>query len=681
MKHFSYQHWALRHDNNNIIWLSLDRKNSSTNTLNEEVLLEFQAILHGIKHQPLKGLIILSAKANGFIAGADIEAFKHLETQSDAFHMIRGVQKIFNELASLPFPTLALIHGFCLGGGLELALACDYRIAEDSPHTRIGLPEVKLGIHPGWGGTVRLPQVVGPLKSMELILSGRILSAHSAQKMGLVSLSLPKRELERAAIALIDSQGTPLRPPMGIRLLNRMMLRPLVAALFYHQLKSKVKKSHYPAPYAVVRNWLKYGIYGKRAMQAEARSVARLIISPTARQLVRVFFLQEKMKSLSKASDFKAKHLHVIGAGTMGGDIAAWAVLQGLTVTLQDREARFIAPAIGRAYALFKEKLKLPFLIREAMDRLLPDLTGKGISQADVIIEAIVENKDIKQKLFQSLEPHLKPRALLATNTSSLKLEEIAEGLTHPERLVGIHFFNPVAKMPLVEVVHGKATETRVQQDALAFVGALSKLPLSVQSSPGFLVNRVLVPYLLEAMSLYEEGVSPKAIDRAAENFGMPMGPMALADTVGLDICLAVANNFMESLGGEVPPLLKQMVEAGHLGKKSGEGFYYYKKGKATRPVRGGHKGKADMTDRLILRMVNEAIACLHERIVESEELLDAGMIFGTGFAPFRGGPLQYVKDRGVKKVMDRLNTLATLYGKGFEPGSGWELLQTRRLT
>jgi 3-hydroxyacyl-CoA dehydrogenase/enoyl-CoA hydratase/3-hydroxybutyryl-CoA epimerase len=411
----------------------------------------------------------------------------------------------------------------------------------------------------------------------------------------------------------------------------------------------------------------------------EARSVAELITGSTAQNLVRVFFLMEKLKSMGRSSDFSASHVHVIGAGIMGSDIAAWCALQGLNVTLQDRDPKYIAPAMKQAYRLFKKRLKKPRLIQSAMDRLMPDVNGQtGLERADVIIEAIFENVEAKQNLFREIEPVIKPDALLATNTSSIPLEVLNRALSRPERLVGLHFFNPVAKMQLVEIVVSASSSPDAVNRAKAFTRQIDRLPLPVKSTPGFLVNRVLMPYLLEAVSMVEEGISPAEIDSAAVDFGMPMGPILLADTVGLDICLHVAEIISKGLNISIPDRLREMVKEGRLGRKSGQGFYVYKKGRPVVSKTASSQTSArDLTDRLILRMVNEAVSCLNENVVEDADLLDAGIIFGTGFAPFRGGPLNYRRTKGIYNLRHRLKELEEHYGRRFHPVTVPEIVTT----
>jgi len=673
----TYNHFKLHTDSKNILWLTVDRANASANSLSREVFDELNAVLDDIAQRKVAGVVILSGKNKGFIAGADISQFTHLKSKKEAFDLIRQAQLVLDKLEALPVPTVAMIKGFCLGGGLELALACRYRIAADTADTKIGLPEIKLGIHPGWGGTVRLPNLIGAIEAMKMILPGAAYDARKCAKLGIVDCTVPERMLKRAAEDFILRKPKLHTPGFIAKLTALSFVRPLLGKLFYKNLRDKkVNKKQYPAPYAVVKNWIHDGAQGD-AMVNEANSIAELMITDTARNLVRIFFLQEKLKGIAKQAKFnKSAWVHVIGAGTMGGDIAAWCALQGLKVTLQDQSPEKIAPAVKRAYKLFQGKLRVPRLVQAAMDRLQPDEHGVGIARADIIIEAVFENLAVKQAIFRNAEAKAKPSAILATNTSSIPLEEIATALKNPARLVGIHFFNPVDKMPLVEIVYGESTTDETIYQAAAFVGVIGRLPLPVASRPGFLVNRVLMPYLMEAMTLFEEGVPAAVIDGAAVQFGMPMGPIALADKVGLDVCLSVAENLSHYFGGKVPERLKSMVKDGRLGVKSGYGFYKYRQGKA---INTGKVDPAsipsDISDRMILRMLNEAVACLSEQVVSESDLLDAGMIFGTGFAPFLGGPMQYAKTRGIKTVVARLDGFAKQYGERFRPVAGWKQL------
>lgn len=675
-----YQHWHYEQDTQHIVWLSIDRADASANVLTETVLKEFVALLDEIQALQPRALVIRSAKASGFIAGADIRDFTPMPSRAVAHSLIKRGQAAFDKLDGLACTTVCLIRGFCLGGGLELALACDVRIACEDDSTRLGLPEIKLGIHPGFGGTARLVPLIGDLAALDLMLTGRTVRPRVARRLRLVDYVVPERQLVAAArrVALDPPRRNPL--PLWKRLTNQAWLRPALAWWLKRRVAVKANPAHYPAPGALIELWRRHGDNQHAMLEAEAESVADLLVGDTAQNLVRVFLLQERLKSLGKGAEFRARHVHVIGAGVMGGDIAAWCASRGLRVSLQDQSPERIAPAVGRAYRLFCKRLKDKRKVTAAMDRLIPDVDGQLVARADVVIEAIFEDREAKRELFRFLEPRLKPGALLATNTSSIPLEELAECLQEPQRLVGLHFFNPVVRMQLIEVVQGKQTDTAVARAAMAFARQLDRLPLPVISSPGFLVNRVLMPYLLEAVQLVEEGVPAILIDRAATDFGMPMGPVELADTVGLDICLHVAGILGEELGLPVPERLKTLVAAGRLGRKSGAGFYQYRQGKPV-PERGSsvQTAPADLCDRLILRYLNEAMACRREGVVAEADLLDAGMIFGTGFAPFRGGPLHYVAAAGKDAMIGRLHEMQSRYGSRFAPDPGWQTAQTSK--
>lgn len=646
----TYQNWHLEVDKESVLWAYFDKPNASVNTIDRAVMQELSNIVDGIinNSSAYTGLVIASAKKSGFIAGADISQFTKFKDIAEATAVLTEGQQILSKLEALKIPTVAMIDGFCLGGGLELALACHYRVVEDN--ARLGLPEVKLGIHPGWGGTVRLPRKIGAPQALNMILSGHTVSGKAAAKMGFADVAVPKRQLIHAAKYYVANKPPQREPNFLQALTNKKFVRQLLAQYMRKKLRAKANREHYPAPFVAIDNWEHVGVEGQEAYDREAKTCGQLFFSDTCHNLVRVFFLQEKLKGLAKATHFTPQHVHVIGAGTMGGDIAAWCALRGLTVTLQDLDPKYIASAIKRAHKLFKEKLKERYLVQKAMDNLIPDVAGYGMMKADVIIEAVVEDLSIKQAIFKKIETHAKPTAILATNTSSIPLDEINTVLTRPERLVGIHFFNPVSKMLLVEVVKGNVTSQEVMDQAISFVGKIDRLPLPVKSSPGFLVNRILMPYLLDAMNLLNEGVPMTAIDKAMKDFGMPMGPITLADAVGLDVCLSVAQYLGKYFHTEVPPRLIHLVEQHKLGKKTGEGFYKYdKEGKQIKPIENTYdKPLEKISNRLVLRMINEAFTCLHEGVVANGDLLDAGMIFGTGFAPFRGGPIHYAESQGV---------------------------------
>lgn len=667
-------HWDLRRDEKGILWLTLDKKDSKTNVLSTEVLNQLDHHLDAIEQDMPTALVIRSGKSSGFIAGADVTEFVNVKNVDEALAIIRHGQNTFNRIEKLSCPTVAVIEGFCMGGGTEMVLACDYRIALDDESTRIGLPEVKLGIHPGFGGIVRLTRIVNPLQSLEMMLSGRALTARYAKKIGLVDLVQPERLLITAATKLAMAAPQTRQMPLAGKLLSLPLVRSAVTWVMKREVAKKASIKHYPAPYALLDVWNKY--YASPDMlEQEALSISRLIRGNTVKNLIKVFFMQTRLKGQGDKKLFAAKHVHVIGAGIMGGDIAAWCALKGIKVTLQEREPRYLSHAFARAHKLFSRKLKLRHQYNAAVDRLIPDCEGLGVAHADVVIEAIFENTEAKQAIYRDIEPRLKPGALLATNTSSIPLETLASVLDNPERLVGLHFFNPVAMMPLVEIVKTDSTPDQIIKQAASFARQIGKLPLPVNSSPGFLVNRILLPYLMEAVTLFEEGASPEAIDQAALDFGMPMGPVELADTVGLDICQSVAENLSAAYGFKLPEVLKRKINSGDLGKKSGRGFYLYKKDKPVKDKDPDMGNQKEIQNRLVYRFLNEAVACLREGIVEDRELLDAGIIFGTGFAPFTAGPINYSCEQGLNQLQQNMKIYQERFGDRFEPDAGWSQL------
>ena len=635
MKHFGWDK-----DRHGLVWLTFDRQGASANTFSREVLEELAAALDEIAAAKPVGLIIRSGK-DSFIAGADVEEFTRFESADEALAFTRFGWDLFEKLSHLPFPTTALINGFCMGGGLELALACRYRVALDDPKTRLAFPEVMLGIMPTWHGVQWLPKRVGPAAALDMMLTGRAVDARRAKRMGLVDQAVPLRILDNTARMLTLEAPAPRRLPLA----QRLMLGPLrsfVASQARKQVARRANPQHYPAPYAILELWRKYDGDPFAAADDPACSLRSLFDHPTTGNLIRVFFLQERLKSLGKTADFDPRHVHVVGAGVMGGDIAALCALRGIRVTLQDTAPERIAPALKRAAKLFERRLRDKRRVRDALDRLIPDVAGTGAAHADVVIEAIFENLDANRELFCKLEASAKPGVILASNTSSLKLADIASALKDPSRLVGIHFFNPVPQMMLVEVVSGERTDPALAQKAAAFVRRIDKLPLPVKDSPGFLVNRVLGPYMQNAFRMLEEAIQPETIDAAMESFGMPMGPIELADAVGLDICLAAGKELAKkgaSGEAEAPKVLLSKVALGKLGKKTGQGIYHYVDGKTVKRQAGEPRG--DMVASLIEPSLAEARAVLAEGIVADADLIDAGLIFGTGFAPFRGGPLR----------------------------------------
>ena len=635
-----------------VCWLTLDRSGESANSLSQDVLEELESIVGGLEAQPPRGLVLQSGKPGSFIVGADVREFDQVSSVDEAEGFIRKVHALFDRVENLPCATAVTIDGFCLGGGLELALCFDYRIAMDNDRTRIGYPEVKLGIYPGFGGSARTTRQVGGFKALPFMLSARMLRARQARAMGIVDQVVGAHGSLRWAARKAVLKGRKSRGAGWLdRLSNKGPARKFLAGQMRKKTAARARPAHYPAPFEMIDAWEQHGDDWRQMLEEEAVRIARLITGEQSRGLRRVFGLMEGMKAEGKDADFRPRRVHVIGAGVMGGDIAAWCVLQGMDVTLQDREMKYIEPALSRANALFKKRLKTPDRVAGAKSRLVADVEGAGVGRADVIIEAIFENLEAKQELFRKLEAEASPDAVLATNTSAIPLRNIAEVLEKPQRLIGLHFFNPVAKMPLVEVVYEEDTDPAEIKRGAAFSNQINRFPLKVKSSPGFLVNRVLGQYMLRAFRIHNDRkVSKEAIDRAAENFGMPIGPVELADTVGLDVGL----NVLATLGGEEAAaesaLLKSYVDQGKLGKKSGEGFYAWEKGKPKKDkdaVEGVNL--ESLAEELMQPYFEECKACLADGIVENADAVDAGMVFGTGFAPFRGGPLFYLENRGAK--------------------------------
>ncbi|HEY4821574.1 MAG TPA: 3-hydroxyacyl-CoA dehydrogenase NAD-binding domain-containing protein, partial [Xanthobacteraceae bacterium] len=669
-----WRNWKLARDDNGIAWLVLDKPDSSANVLSEDVITELDDVLATLERDLPKGVILRSAKPGGFIAGADIGEFRGMTDSADVEARLTRGNAIVDRLDHLAVPVVAVIHGYCLGGGLEIALACDFRIAVED--ARLGFPEVMLGLHPGLGGTVRLPRLINPLEAMTMMLTGRNVRASRAKAIGLVDAATAERHVKAAATAAVERQLKTRRGGMLIELVNSTYGRKLAAKRMRTETAKKAPIAHYPAPHALIDLWENHGGNPQDMAKAEIASFARLLVTDTSRNLVRVFFLREKLKGLADG-DWTGRHVHVIGAGAMGGDIAAWCAWQGFIVTLADMKAEPLGKAIERAAELYGKIGHKRIETRDALDRLIPDLTGEGVRAADLVIEAVPESLDLKRKVYAATEPKMRPGAILATNTSSIPLEELRVGLQRPDHLVGLHFFNPVSRMQLVEVVSHDQAAPDVLARARAFLGRIDRLPAPVKSAPGFLVNRALTPYMLEAMAMLAEGTKRETIDAAALLFGMPMGPIELADQVGLDICLHVGESLKASLDRPMPELsqlLRSKVELGELGRKTGKGFYTWKNGEAVKE-RNVPPPSDGMIDRLILPMLDACVACLREGVVADEDTVDAAMIFATGFAPFRGGPMHYAKARGAETIRQELERLAQRYGERFRPDPGWSRL------
>jgi len=673
----TFHHWHWHQDAFHVLWIELDREGKSANTINCDVLEEFSQILTHIQDLPdIKQLVICSKKHSGFIAGADIlDVFADPDRERTHQLIARG-QEVYAQLASLPFPTISLIHGYCLGGGLELALACDWRIVIDSPKVRIGLPEVQLGLQPGWGGSVRLMRLIGVTKTFELILSGRILNAQKSKAMKIVDEVIPQRLIAEVLVQA-KYQKKRVLPASPWNVLWRWSpFRKILGYMVARKTAQKAKKEHYPAPFAMIQNWMECGHHDQAAFQREIDSIYQLTQTQTAKNLVRIFELKDRNKKAITSPVAEIHHVHVVGAGLMGGDIAAWVALKGFKVTIQDVQEESIVAALKRAKKLFAKHYTQECDRQRCGDRLIADPQGYGVKQADLIIEAVTEQLSLKVQILRTLEEHSRPDAIIATNTSTIALETMDEVFKNPKRFVGIHFFNPVPLMPLVEIVVGSMTGDETTKAAQHFVQKIDKIAIKVKSAPGFFVNRVLLPYMLEAMILVEEGYSFEQVDKAATDFGMLMGPIELADTVGLDVCLAALSS-MNLATDIIVAQLQRKIQVGNLGKKSGEGFYLYHKNKAQKRKVRTFSDLEMCQNRLVYALCNEAVSACDHGIVATHEDADLASLFGFGFPPFRGGILNYIKETGADHL---LKTFTPIITKAKNLSPGWAALPSKNI-
>ncbi|BFM19452.1 3-hydroxyacyl-CoA dehydrogenase NAD-binding domain-containing protein [Gilvimarinus japonicus] len=670
----AWQHWQLRVADDGVAWLMFDCADAEVNVLSQAALQELDEVVMALEADKPKALVLRSAKAGSFCVGADIKEFRQIDPLNAARDKLQAAHTVANRFAALPFTKVAVVHGHCFGGGLELALVCDYRVGVFG--ASFGFPEILLGLHPGLGGTGRSVKLIDPVEAMTMMLTGKTVRDKRAKSLGLIDALVPERHVYGAIDAAISGKLKHKQPGLKTKLMNTGPARKFIAKKMRDQAAAKAPPAHYPAPGKLIDLWENADGDPKKMLAAEVDSFSELLLTDASRNLVRVFFLQEKMKKLASniESVEKAKHVHVIGAGAMGGDIAGWCALQGLTVTLFDMKAEIIGKAVARAAKLCDKKRMSVAAKHAVLDRLIPDLTHDGARHADIIIEAVPEKIEIKRQVYSQVEPLLKDGAILATNTSSIPLDDLQQELQDPSRLVGLHFFNPVSQMQLLEIVRHSKLSDATYQKALAFAGQIKRLPTPVTGTPGFLVNRALTPYLLEAMVLMDEGIAPETIDRAAEKFGMPMGPVELADVVGLDICMGVAemlNAGLEQPMPAVPQWLADKVAKGDLGKKAGKGLYVWEKGKPKKSDNAA-SGPDNLTDRLLLPMLNTCMGCLREGVIDDADLLDGAMIFGTGFAPFRGGPMHYSQARGHAAIKAELEKLAAQHGERYTPDAGW---------
>ncbi len=683
--------------------ITFDVPGERPNTLGRAVMHRLTEVLEELESRTdVRGALILSGKDGMFIAGADVSEFQSIEGVEHAVEAIRAGQAIMDRVEALPFPTVAAIGGVCLGGGTELALACTGRVGSDHPRFQIGLPEVQLGILPAWGGCTRLPRRIGLIRSLDFILKGRGIDAKRALRLGLIDQAVADTQLEARALDRLEAhiEGTPLlRVRRSFR--ERMLEGSFVGrrVLFAAARKKVVAetKGHYPAPLAVIEV-LRDGYASKaRSLALECEHASRLLTGDVSRNLVRLFFLNEAAKKTvvgeARSKPRVVRSAAVVGAGTMGGGIARLFAASDVAVRLKDIHPEALAAGLRAAREIFERRLKRKRMTRweleQKMARIAPTLEFTGFRQLDVIVEAVVEDLEIKKSVLRELEPFVREDAILATNTSTLSISAMQTVLARPERMAGFHFFNPVDRMPLVEVIRGRETNDLTVTSLVALARKLGKTPVVVRDGPGFLVNRILGPYLNEAGFALEETGNIAAIDRAFEAFGMPMGPLRLLDEVGLDVAQKAGKVLAEAFGERAAPspVVDALVAAGRLGRKNGRGFYRYdgsSKKKPTpdptvlailgidaRPANG-----AEIVERGLSLMVAEATRCLEDETVRTPGELDLAMIMGTGFPPFRGGLLRYADSEGVSKVVDHLAKWRPSLGPRFDVP---ESLEARR--
>lgn len=651
----------------------LDKQDTGTNTISKDVIRELDGHIGGAEQDMPTALVIRSAKQSGFAAGADIGSFDAM-SDDGAAELLKQGHSVLDRIEALSCPTICVVHGAALGAGFELALACDYRIAVDG--ATFSFPEVQLGLHPGLGGTFRLPALIDPTEAMTLMLTGKTAHTNRAKLLGIADKVVKERHVAAAVKAISDGKIGEHEQGLKARVLGFGQARSLVACQMRSQTEKKAPKEHYPAPHALIELWEEHGGNRDEMQRGEIESFAKLLKTDTSKNLRRVFFLRQQLKAAGQGSD-EISHVHVIGAGAMGTEIAVMAAIKGKIVTLGDVETDPLGAAVKQATQICLDKHLSAIETRDALDRLMPDPKGYGIARADLIIEAAPEEMGIKEKIYAGLKGKMKNGAILATNTSSLSVDELASHAPAKTRFAGLHFFNPVSQIDLVEVVKGRATSSPTANRLAAFCGSIGKLPAKVGDYPGFVVNRALTSYLMEAMVLMDEGVPKEVIDTAALRFGMPVGPVTLADQVGLDIGLHVAESLRQNLDkpmADISQTLRDKVEAGDLGKKTGKGFYDWTDGM---PQPDADIGNApnDLTDRLILPMLNACVEVLRRDVAQDEDQVDGAMIFATGWAPFRGGPMRYARARGITDIIERLKELEQAHSPRFTPDDGWHSL------
>ena len=678
--------FSMRDDD--ICVLTFDRPGSSANVFDPRALDDLNEELEFIGRQTkLKGLVFTSAKPKIFIAGLDLRSLREDLPPGDVLALLERGQAVMNRIAALPIPTVAAIHGAAVGGGFELSLACDYRVASADRSTKIGLPETKIGLLPGWGGSTRLPRLIGLPKALGVILGGKTLPAKSALKLGMVDQVVPAEHLIDAAVQKIRA-GKPLRPN------HWLVNNPLVVAFIARRARSEVfrkTRGNYPAvlkALEVVSRGIVHSV--EQSLALERQGLLDLTQTKACHNLLRLFFLQERAKKLEmpgrenrKLPD-PVKRAAVIGAGVMGAGIAQWLSARRCPVVLRDVNVAAVQKGMMHIAKLYrdggKRGLFTPLEMRDGLDRIQPAPVEVPLRQVDIVIEAAVENLSLKKRIFQRLDELASEQTILATNTSALPISEIATVVRHPERVVGLHFFNPVHQMQLVEVVAAKRTSPEVLQRTIRFAQQIGKLPVVVRDSPGFLVNRILMPYLIEAADLFENGARPEDIDNGMLDFGMPMGPLRLVDEVGLDVALHVATTLAGSFPGrmQLPGCLLKMTDQGLMGRKNGRGFYLHDKSKSVRPnpaaldfvtdKKARALSREELQERMVFLMANESARCLEEGVVTDPADVDFAMVMGTGFAPFRGGPLRHSDAIGAARLVGAMEHLVANGAAHFTP-------------
>ena len=687
-------------EKNGVGEIVFDLPNEKVNILKESVLLEFDKKLDELKKLKLKALLIKSAKENIFIAGADITEIKNINTEAEALKKVSQGQSILNKLSNLNFPTIAVIDGVCLGGGLELALACNFRVATDNPNTKIGLPEVNLGIIPGFGGTQRLPKLIGYAKALSLILTGKSISGTKAYKLRVVDACYPRGYLMFKLPRFIELA---MRSPEAIikkRKISALMTwldnfflsRKIVTHLTKKQLLRKTG-GHYPAPLTALTVMMKtHDSNLEKGLKIEAKFFAKMATTEVSKNLIHLFETSQKAKKdfgLKKTVKSKTRHeviksTAVLGAGVMGGGIAWLFSKMDLSVRMKDVHWQALLRGLKQAGKIYRQLKKIGRYdqreIDNKMSRISIGLDHSGFNNVDLVVEAVVEDLNIKKKVLRELEANVSKKTIIASNTSSLSITEMSKSLKRPEHFIGLHFFNPVNRMPLVEIIPGEKTSSQTIATTVALAKKTGKTPIVVKDKAGFLVNRLLLPYMNEAGFLLQAGGNPQTIDKAICHFAMPMGPFTLLDEVGLDVGYKVALTLEKHFGPrmKVCPLFEKLYhDKKSLGKKSGRGIYLHQgKNKVINPeivtMLNGNINK-NISNKEIIKhclyiMINEASRCLEENIVESPQYLDLAMVMGAGFPPFRGGLLKYADTIGVSQIFFDLKKLYEMHGERFKP-------------